>query len=214
MLDYIEENTEINEKNKYLMIFLHGWGSDKYDLISLTKDFNSVSKNIHYISVNAPYSCDNGFGYQWFSLKNMDINYIQKEIINCNSILRYFLDFQSKRLNIEYNKIFLVGFSQGSMLSLYNGLTLQKQLAGVIAFSGLLPVTFDNAKNLLTTKQKILMTHGENDNTIIPQLFEYSVEILKKFDFDISYHLLENLGHGINDNCINFAKNFVKNIIF
>ena len=212
------------------MIFLHGWGSDKYDLISLTKDFNSVSKNIHYISVNAPYSCDNGFGYQWFSLKNMDINYsfteifqnditmsinyIQKEIINCNSILRDFLDFQSKRLNIEYNKIFLVGFSQGSMLSLYNGLTLQKQLAGVIAFSGLLPVTFDNAKNLLTTKQKILMTHGENDNTIIPQLFEYSVEILKKFDFDISYHLLENLGHSINDNCINFAKNFVKNIIF
>lgn len=214
MLDFIEENIQNNKNIKYLMIFLHGWGSDKNDLISLSKYFYPVSENIHFISVNAPYECDSGFGYQWFSLKKMDINYIQKEIKNNNLIIKDFMDSQSKRLNIEYNKIFLVGFSQGAMLSLYTGLTLQKQLAGIISFSGLLPITIEDAKKILTTNQKILMIHGEKDNVIPYKLFEYSIDVLNKFDFDILHHSLEDLGHCINSDCIEFAKDFVRKIIF
>ena len=61
---------------KKLMIFLHGYGTDMYDLFGLRNNFIDILPDTHFISVNAPFKCEFGDGYQWFSLKSMDMNYI------------------------------------------------------------------------------------------------------------------------------------------
>ena len=53
---------------KKIVLFLHGYGSNGNDLISL-KDHISVTKPVEFISPNAPEPCElNFFGYQWFAL--------------------------------------------------------------------------------------------------------------------------------------------------
>ena len=205
MLDFLEKQPK-NNKNKYLVIMLHGWGSDKYDLISL--DFNI--DNLHYLSVNAPYECDSGFGYQWFSLEDMNVNSIIKEIRNNYIVLEKFIEEQSIKLNIDYNHIFLLGFSQGAMMSLYTGIRLNKKLAGIISLSGLLPDTINSIKNSQITKQNILLLHGTDDN-VVP--FNYFIETKKLFDildFNIEAYSINELQHGINNEEIDIIKSFIE----
>ena len=185
---------------------LHGWGSDKYDLISL--DFNI--DNLYYLSVNAPYECDSGFGYQWFSLEDMNVNSIIKEIRNNYIVLEKFIEEQSIKLNIDYNHIFLLGFSQGAMMSLYTGIRLNKKLAGIISLSGLLPDTINSIKNSQITKQNILLLHGTDDN-VVP--FNYFIETKKLFDildFNIEAYSINELQHGINNEEIDIIKSFIE----
>lgn len=205
MLDFLEKQPK-NNKNKYLVIMLHGWGSDKYDLISL--DFNI--DNLYYLSVNAPYECDSGFGYQWFSLEDMNVNSIIKEIRNNYIVLEKFIEEQSIKLNIDYNHIFLLGFSQGAMMSLYTGIRLNKKLAGIISLSGLLPDTINSIKNSQITKQNILLLHGTDDN-VVP--FNYFIETKKLFDildFNIEAYSINELQHGINNEEIDIIKSFIE----
>ena len=205
MLDFLEKQSK-NNKDKYLIIMLHGWGSDKYDLISL--DFNI--DNLHYLSVNAPYECDSGFGYQWFSLEDMNVNSIIKEIRNNYIVLEKFIEEQSIKLNIDYNHIFLLGFSQGAMMSLYTGIRLNKKLAGIISLSGLLPDTINSIKNSQITKQNILLLHGTDDN-VVP--FNYFIETKKLFDildFNIEAYSINELQHGINNEEIDIIKSFIE----
>ena len=205
MLDFLEKQSK-NNKDKYLIIMLHGWGSDKYDLISL--DFNI--DNLHYLSVNAPYECDSGFGYQWFSLEDMNVNSIIKEIRNNYIVLEKFIEKQSIKLNIDYNHIFLLGFSQGAMMSLYTGIRLNKKLAGIISLSGLLPDTIDNLKTSQIMKQNILLLHGTDDN-VVP--FNYFLDTKKLFDilnFNIEAYSINDLQHNINNEEIDIIKSFIE----
>lgn len=229
MLNFVEEKAD--GESKYLVIFFHGWGSNKEDLIALSGYFKTISPNIHFISVDAPDLCESGFGYQWFSLKEANFEYIENEINKNNSnlddfistvereirknniILKDFIEFQSKRLNIDYDRIILAGFSQGAIMSMYAGITVSKKLCGIVAFSGLFPVAVNDLNTILRTKQKILMLHGEDDHVIPFQYFQYSVDTLKRFDFDLTCYLLENLGHRMDDRCISFAKQFIESII-
>ena len=59
---------------KKIVLFLHGYGSNGNDLISL-KDYILLNKETtEFISPNAPEPCEfNYFGYQWFPLKERSI---------------------------------------------------------------------------------------------------------------------------------------------
>lgn len=208
MLDFLEKQAKTND-NEYLIIMLHGWGSDKYDLISLDFDID----NLHYLSVNAPYECDSCFGYQWFSLEDMNVNSIFIEIRSNYIVLEKFIEEQSKKFNINYDHIFLLGFSQGAMMALYTGIRLSEKIAGIISLSGLLPDTIDNIKNSQITKQNILLLHGTNDN-VVP--FNYFLETKKLFDifnFEIEAHPINDLQHNINNEEIDIIRLFIKKCI-
>ena len=62
---------ESQSKTNYLVIFLHGWGSDGNDLIQLGKVWNSQLPNATFLAPNAPEVCsENPSGRQWFDILN------------------------------------------------------------------------------------------------------------------------------------------------
>lgn len=214
MLDFIEIKPTANElDNTYLVIMLHGWGSNNEDLISLSKNFEMDFNNIHYISVNAPFKCEAGFGYQWFSLKNINPYSIMIDIKNNYKIIEDFIEEQSKKLSIDYSHIFLLGFSQGAMMSIYTSIRLNKKLAGVIVLSGLLPETIDTMKINLKTKQKVLMIHGTEDNVVPYEYFLQSEKLLKMSDFDVNAISIDNMSHEVNEQVIIEIKKFLNSCI-
>src|SRR4051794_40336650 len=106
----------------HLIVLLHGYGSDGNDLISLAPHWQSVLPGAVFVSPNAPERCPGSPGYQWFPLSRMD----PEETLRGSQIaapkLNAFLDEELARLKLTADRMALVGFSQGTMMSLYVGL--------------------------------------------------------------------------------------------
>ena len=56
-----------------LVIFLHGYGSNGEDLISLAPYWERALPETAFVSPNAPFACEIGFEYQWFPLSDLDL---------------------------------------------------------------------------------------------------------------------------------------------
>ncbi len=213
VLEYIEEKPFNGKDAKRLVIFLHGYGSDMYDLFGLRNSFVDILPDACFISVNAPYKCDIGDGRQWFSLKSMDIDYIYGEIRKNYKVINEFIDEQVKRLNINYEDVLLIGFSQGTMMSLYASLRNENKLLAVIGFSGMLADRLENLKAELKTRQNILLVHGTDDKVIPYDYFYFTEKLLRAVDIKFITETSIGLDHSIDLYGIQKARNYIKNLL-
>ena len=116
------------KKPKYLVVFLHGYGANGVNLLDLAYEFRSVLPEAHFISPDGVQPWEGGFpdAYQWFSLKSglngLDLDLMSQEIKNSNKILEDFINHQLDRFDIMAENLFIIGFSQGAMMSIYQGL--------------------------------------------------------------------------------------------
>ncbi len=114
----------ITKNPKYLVIFLHGYGSNGHNLIELAREFEYVLPDAHYISPNAIEPWEGGFpdAYQWFSLANWgadrDVSRVAENVRQANRVLNNFILDQLNRFQLQPDCLFLVGFSQGAMMSM------------------------------------------------------------------------------------------------
>lgn len=213
MLNFIEKLAKT--KNKYLIVFLHGYGCDKNDLMSLSENFSIITDEICFLSVDAPESCDNGYGYQWFPLETFDLTPkgVHELIKNDITYVKDFVKKQSDRLNIDYKNIFLIGFSQGAMVALASAFRFGKKIGGVISFSGFQPDTEETLKLELKTKQNVLLVHGTNDSVVPYDLMTYSKNLLESFGVDVKTYANIGIDHCINMQGLMVAIDYIRNII-
>lgn len=200
---------------KRILILLHGYGSNAEDLLSIGMRFRDLLPETVIISVNAPTKCEiqNCNGYQWFSLKTMNLFGILKEIKTSQRILNNFIDKQLKRFDLKNSDLILCGFSQGAMLSLYTGLRKNPAPLAILSFSGMLTDTIETLKQEIQSKPKIFLCHGTSD-TMVPYInLERTEKILREFDIDYESHSIQDMGHMIDEECIEYARKFIKKII-
>jgi len=203
---------------KYLVIFLHGYGSNGENLIDLAQQFKETLPEAHFISPNAVQPWEGGFpdSYQWFSLyggvERKDLSSIAGEIKSANRILGKFIDAKLARFNLNREKLFIIGFSQGAMMAMYQGLTAAKKPAGVIAFSGrlILPETIGGET---ISKPQICLIHGEQDSVVPFHNFLDAEKIMTEQKIPFESHAIQHLDHSIDIHGIRAAKNFIKKII-
>jgi phospholipase/carboxylesterase len=208
-LEYLEV---IPDKVDNLLITLHGYGSDYNDTLTLGLQFRNLLKNTAIISVNAPFICENGIGFQWFSLKTMNLFAILKEIKKSCFLLNRFIDEQLIRFNLKNKNLILAGFSQGAMMSLYIGLRREEKIKGIMAFSGMMPDTTTTLIKEIKTKPDIFMVHGILDKVVPFASIEKAEKIFREFDIPFQIHAIENMEHEINDEALFVAKEFIKEI--
>ena len=203
---------------KYLVIFLHGYGANGENLINLAYEFKHILPDAHFISPNAIQPWEGGFphSYQWFSLYNglerKGLESIADDIKNSNKILQNFINDQLQRFDLKPQNLFLVGFSQGAMMSLYQGLIMPEKPAGIVAFSGRL-ILPEMLGEKTISKPEICLIHGEADSVVPISNFTEAKQILTEKDFSIEAHSFPNLDHSIDIHGIRTAQRFIKNII-
>ena len=101
----------------------HGYGSDGNDLIGLAPHWRALLPGVAFASPNAPDRCSQSpTGYQWFPLSRLDPQETLKGAEAAAPKLNAFIDAELARLNLPGDRLALVGFSQGTMMSLYVGL--------------------------------------------------------------------------------------------
>ena len=119
------------------IILLHGYGGDGKDISMLSLNWKRYLPNTIFICPDGHEKCSvNPQGFQWFDLTRDDPNYILEETIKAEKILNQFISEVKNKFKLKNDKICLVGFSQGCMMSLNLGLTSDQEYGGIIGFSG------------------------------------------------------------------------------
>jgi phospholipase/carboxylesterase len=212
-LQFVEHAAAQNPK--YLVIFLHGYGANGENLLSLSHEFAHVLPEAHFISPNAPQAWEGGFpdAYQWFSLyRGFDYKSIVEmipDVKKATKILGSFIDAQLERFSLTYKNLFLVGFSQGGMMSMYQGLTSPEKPAGIISFSGKL-VLPEMIGEKTTSKPEFCLIHGEADSVVPFENFHQAQKIFTEQDIKFESHSMPHLDHAIDIHGVKAAQNFIK----
>ena len=203
-----------NFKPKSIVVLMHGIGADALDLLPLAKQWSLTLNKTLFYSLYAPFSYDLGpSGFQWFGLEDRDQTRILKEI---QSIKPMFENFLEKKLNKNYltfNNLILVGFSQGTMVALNLGLALKKTIQGILGYSGGI-IFSKSGKVEINSKPKICLIHGQNDEVVPNKMMEASKKALEEKNFEVDTHLLDGLGHSIDQQGLDIGQKFlVKNLL-
>jgi len=206
----VESQPKSGKKAKSLVILLHGLGADADDLYGIIPEFDKHLPDTHFISVNAPYPCDMmPFGRQWFSMTTWTESAILEGLKTVEPILNNYIEEQKSRFSIEDKDIALLGFSQGSILSIHTALRRKTTLAGVLAYSGMI-IAPQTLKTELQSKTPICMVHGTFDFVVPFAQFNSSVEALETYHIPHEAHPINGLAHGIDPQGINIGVNFLK----
>ena len=210
MFDYNE--IKCGNKIEKIIIMFHGYGSNKDDLINLVPDVSKYCQNTVFISASAPQALEmtpSKGGRQWFSLLNRSPEYLLNGLQNVASSVTNFIESMLIKYGLTNKSLGLLGFSQGSMLSLYLILENLINPKVVIAFSGW--IFKNNWQQLNKNYTKILLLHGRDDNVVPFSTMSVTAEIIKNRGYEVQTHISNNLGHGIDKVGIKEAGIFLKN---
>ncbi len=180
-----------------LLILLHGYGSNEQDLFSFAEE---LPDELLIISARAPLSMSFG-SYAWYTIhldatdgKFSDI----PEAIKARDIIANFIDEVKTNFEVDTNNVFLLGFSQGTILSYAVALNYPEKVQHVIALSGyinpeLLPQNLvkDNYKNV-----DFYISHGSVDQVLPVDWGRKAAPFLNELDIKNSYQEYP-VGHGV-----------------
>ena len=146
-----------------LVILLHGLGADGNDLIGLAPYWAPLIPDAEFVAPNAPVPCDMApFGYQWMSVRDPSAEARLAGARAAAAILDAFIDDQLAERGLGEGDLALVGFSQGTMMSLHVGPRRARPLAGIVGYSGRL-IAPELLPGELRSRPPVLLIHGTAD---------------------------------------------------
>jgi len=199
-------------KAKQVVMFLHGLGADGNDLIGLAPHFQYVLPDAFFVSPDAPYPCDMApTGRQWFSIGDFSPDSRLDGVVSAAPILDAFIDQTLSVHGLGADRLLLVGFSQGTMMSLHVGLRREGRLAGIIGHSGMLAGPYLLAAEI-RSRPPVLLTHGEADPLLPVQSLPEAETVLKEAGVAVEAYARPGLGHGIDEECVRLGVAFATRV--
>jgi len=196
-----------------LVVLLHGLGSDGNDLISLAPYWAPLLPETEFLSPHAPFPCDMApMGYQWFSFQERSLEAVLAGVRAAAPFLDAFLDDALAARGLDESRLALVGFSQGTMMSLHVGLRRAKPVAGILGYSGRL-IGEEALADELRSKPPVLLMHGTADETVPFESLALAETQLKALGVPVTTVRRPGLGHSIDE--IELAKGgeFLKRVL-
>ncbi len=148
-----------------VLILLHGYGSNENDLLSLA---SSIDKKFLVFSLRAPVTA--GRGYCWFPidfLQDKTFRYDYTVAGTSREAIMNFVSNACRAYKADSTQVFLLGFSQGAIMSYDIAFKHPQKIKGVVALSGLLmPQTESFATTDKFKRCKFFIAHGMQDDVI------------------------------------------------
>ncbi|MDO9136856.1 MAG: phospholipase [Lutibacter sp.] len=206
-LNYIVREPKIRSENTSLLILLQGYGSNEEDLFSFASE---LPDDLIIVSARAPQTL--GFGsYSWYTIhfnspqgKFSDM----PEAIKARETIAVFIDEVQQKYGILPEKTFLLGFSQGTILSYAVAFNYPEKVQKIIALSGyvnseLLPDDLDSKDY---SDLDFYISHGSVDQVIPVEWANKAPEFLDRLNIKYSYKEFP-VGHGVSPkNFYEFSK--------
>jgi len=194
-LQYIVREPKIASQKPPLLILLHGYGSNKEDLFSFADE---LPDDLLIVSAQAPLSIGNG-GYAWYSINFDDINGKFSDLKEAKQSIDEIANF-IEEIKIKYNtnpdKTFLLGFSQGAILSYSLSFFYPNKIQHILALSGYINTELLPENISSEIKTDYYCSHGAVDQVLPVEWARNSKPFLDNLGFQNQYSEY-NVGHGV-----------------
>jgi len=211
-LHYIKRPSTLKE-NAPLLIMCHGYGSDENDLFSFASE---LPEELFIISLRAPYAMQ-PYGNAWYAI-NFDAekgkwsdNVQARQSVD---LIANFIDYASETYPVDKNNVTLLGFSQGTILSLSVAMNYPEKLKNAVALSGylnedILPESIDKSK---VSHLNIFSSHGYADQVIPVEWARKTPDFLKALGINYVYKEYP-VGHGVAPQNFYDFRDWLKNYL-
>lgn len=194
------------------VIFVHGYGANGADLMGLAHPLAPHLRHTAFYSPDAPEPCaGNPFGYQWFPIPWLDGSSeaaAQEGLERAAQDLDMFIDKVLDDEGLSPDALALVGFSQGTMISLHVAPRRPAPVAAVVGFSGRLL-----APEVLTeetvSKPPVLLVHGDADPVVPVSSLGEAADALVQAGFETYAHVCTGVAHSIDNEGLSLALSFL-----
>jgi len=196
-LFHLVREPKVKQDKNPLLLLLHGYGSNEEDLFSFAAQ---LPEDYYIVSARAPYPLP-PYGNAWYAINfDADMNKFSDEVqaVESRDLIAKFIDEVIDAYPIDKEKVTLIGFSQGAILSYAVALTYPEKIQRVLALSGYLNLDIidkDFSKNNIS-KLRFFISHGVVDQVIPVDWARKAPEFLKSLGLEVEYHEYP-VGHGV-----------------
>jgi phospholipase/carboxylesterase len=182
-LKYLVREAASREAKPPLFVLLHGYGSNERDLFSLAAQ---LPANAVVVALRAPHALDE-HSYAWFHITHASGNrsYNREEAEESRKQIMEAIDELKK--NYGAGNVFLLGFSQGAIMSLGTGLTAPEKVTGIIALSGGILDIVKPAPAARLGKLHVFIGHGTNDQVLTIDHSESAYKTCTKLGVKVTF---------------------------
>lgn len=203
-------------ETRQVVIFLHGYGADGNDLLGLAQPLGAHMPDTLFLAPDAPEPCrNNPMGYQWFPIPMMDGSSQQEANTSfAQSVedLNAFLDAVLEEEGVSPSQVALIGFSQGTMMSLHVAPRRAEPFAGVVGFSGRL-LEPERLKAEMKSKLPIFLAHGDQDPLVPFESMDLAAQALSEAGYPVYTFTMEGTPHGIAPEGLSQAYAFLREFL-
>jgi phospholipase/carboxylesterase len=183
-----------------VVVFLHGYGADGGDLLGLADPMAEHLPDTTFYAPDAPEQCvGNPMGFQWFPIPWIDGSSEEEARVSMErsaAQLNAYLDEILVETGLEPENMVLIGFSQGTMMSLHVAPRREEAVAAVVGFSGRL-LQAEHLQDEVRSKMPVLLLHGDQDDVVPPQSMPDAANVLGEAGFEVFAHVMQGTAHGI-----------------
>jgi phospholipase/carboxylesterase len=185
-----------------VIILLHGMGSNEQDLYSLVRE---LPQKYAVVSARAPYTLAEG-SYQWFqgTLVNNRLDGDPQQLAASRARISGFVDEVVTKYRFDPHQVYLVGFSQGAIMSYQIALTEPAKIKGIGVMSGAI---FGSFVPLIKPSPelphlRIFISHGRADQRIPIDYAQEAGQRLKGLGLKPELHVYPGMQHEINSDAL------------
>jgi phospholipase/carboxylesterase len=200
-------------KPRRLVILLHGLGADGNDLIGLAPYWAKLLPEAEFLSPNAPFPCDMApHAYQWYSSQDRSPGAALAGVRAAAPILDAFIDEALAERGLDDSALALVGFSQGSVMSLFVGPRRTQPAAGIVGYSGRL-LAPELLPGELRSRPRILVVHGTEDPLVPFAALAEAEAGLKAAGIPVESLACPGIGHSIDEEGLRRGGQFLRDAL-
>ncbi|AXL49414.1 hydrolase [Paraburkholderia caffeinilytica] len=187
---------------KALVVLMHGVGSNARDLMPLADIWSESLPDVAFTSLDGTDAFDGGFGgRQWFSLRDVSEGNREARVAAAYPALRRMLEAELAHWRLSFDRLALVGFSQGSIMAMHHVATSAEGAAAVVAYSGRLASSI-----VAQNGTPLTLVHGEADEVIPVRELEYAADAFSNAGYAVDAYALPGIGHTIDADGVELGK--------
>jgi phospholipase/carboxylesterase len=170
-----------------LLVLHHGRGADEHDLLGLA-DVLDPERRLHAVTPRAPLTLPGWPGNHWYVVPR--VGYPDPETFHAAyRALGELHDELWERTGLAPSQTVFGGFSMGSVMSYALGLGGDRPApAGILAFSGFIPVVEGWEPELAVRRPEVFIAHGRRDPVMDSAFARTARDTLTAAGLPVEYH--------------------------
>ncbi|REK71867.1 alpha/beta hydrolase [Paenibacillus paeoniae] len=172
---------------------LHGKGSNERNMAGLTEPLEG-----DFITIHIRGDLLLGAGYQYYELKSLG-NPVRESFDRAVQQLEAFIGYASEKYPVDTGRRYLLGFSQGAIISLTLALTLGDALQGIVALNGYIPQFVKTEYSVKAMEDvSVFLSHGEYDSVFPIHIGHETAEYMQGMTSRLTFKTYAS-DHGVTE---------------